>query len=135
VTLTAALVVCATAVQLAAVGPLATGTAFHYRAGTFREVAANRGIALRSDVLGYASVPDCSHIGQLVLARVGREVGWWQVLDCSHPRDLPMQRARGLVIEVNYDAAERGGWAWRYDEGRGVGRTSAAIYAYREVGQ
>lgn len=133
-TITAALVVCATAVQLVAPPPLAEGLAYHYRAGLFREVAANRGIALREDVLGYASVPDCGRIGELVLARVGREFGWYQVLDCSHPRDLPRQRAMGLVIEVNYDVAERGRWHWDYQRGRGVGRTSAAVYAYRKVG-
>ena len=112
--------------------PIASGTAYHYRAGMFRTVAANRGMSLRGDVLGYASVPDCARIGDLVYARVGDQQGWFQILDCSDPADVAYQQdVLDLVIEVNYDVALAGGWAWDYETQKGVGRTDAEIYAYK----
>jgi hypothetical protein len=116
----------------ACAGPVATGKVYHYRAGLFRMVADNRGLELRRDVLGYASVPDCRRINSLVLARVGKQRGWFQVIDCSHPRDIKYQReSLNLVLEVNVDVAERGGWDYDYSTGRGEGKTFGIVYAFR----
>lgn len=117
-----------------AMKPLAVGKAYHYQPGKFREVAANprRNMVLRSDVIGYASVRDCRHIGDLVLAAVGDTFGWFQIVDCTDPKDNDLQDQLELIIEVNYDIALAGGWEWNEDTQTGSGKTSAAIYMYRE---
>lgn len=129
------LVACALALSnfLAQQRPV-TSVAVHYNVGVFQKVANNRGIKLRTDVAGYAAVRDCGRIGQLVRARVGKAMGWFQVLDCSHPRDYSYQDGikygpyRGVVIEVNAAVAQQGGWFY---PGMGSGKTSATVYGYR----
>ena len=46
------------------------GIAAYYSPGTMARVARNRGIALREDVDGYASLTHCSHIGKIVTASI-----------------------------------------------------------------
>lgn len=98
------------------------GIAKYYSLGLFSRVAANRRMALRQDVDGYAAVPDCSRIGQVVRASInGHAVERYHVLDCSAPRDLPRHRRDGLVIEVDYASALRNGFV-------GLGRAPAVVY-------
>jgi hypothetical protein len=105
--------VSAASVQGAPVSAAArTGIAKFYSPGVFREVAAHRKMAMRHDVDGYASVPSCGWIGQLVRARLnGGPVETYHVLDCSSPGDLPAHLRAGLVIEVDYRSAVRNGFA------------------------
>ena len=82
------------------------GIAKYYSPGVFRQVALNRGLALRSDVDGYASVPYCSWIGHVLTARINRgPIERFQVLDCSAPKDRPRHLRENLVIEVDYSSA------------------------------
>ncbi len=88
------------------------GIAKYYSPGLFRLVAANRGIPMRRDVAGYASVPDCGLIGHAVQAAVnGHAWESYEVLDCSAPQDRPRHLAEGLVIEIDYRSAIRTGIA------------------------
>jgi hypothetical protein len=86
------------------------GIAKYYSPGVFRQVALNRGIALRSatEVDGFASVPYCFWIGHVLTARInGGPIERFQVLDCSAPKDRPRHLREGLVIEVDYSSARR----------------------------
>jgi hypothetical protein len=124
VTLTAALVVCATAVQLVAAPPLATGRVVGYSPGVFREVAQNRGMPLLRwhaghRIAGYASTrwchrvdtvadPTLRHRPWLVEASInGSPRLVVQVIDCSADVDRPRHIATGLILEVNYDLARK----------------------------
>src|SRR5947208_12942997 len=82
------------------------GYAYFYSPGMFQTVARNRGIKLRTDVDGYASVPNCGYIGQVLKARInGHDVERYQVLDCSAPSDRARHIRQGLVIEIDYQSA------------------------------
>jgi len=88
----------------------------------FDRVARNRGISLRSDVDGYAAVPNCSRVGQIIKARLnGKSLERFQVIDCSSPSDRARQVRMGLVIEVDYQSAVRNNFS-RY------GRAPAEVY-------
>src|SRR5215204_1558606 len=131
------MIVClALAVSLATGAMAPVGTAFHYeRIGALARVAAIRGMPIAwGRIDGLASLPDCRYVDArrpyFVRARFWRGRGWgpwetFQVTDCSHPRDLPMQRRRGLVIEIDYRAAVRNSFAW--DGRRGKGQTRAQV--------
>ena len=96
---------------LSASGGTVSGTAKYYRAGMFAQVAANRGMILRADVAGYASVPSCAWLGSVIQARVNG--GAWeryQVVDCSAPKDRARHIRQGLVLEVDYASARRNGF-------------------------
>jgi hypothetical protein len=87
------------------------GYAKYYSQGIFNTVAARRNMRMRQDVQGYAAVPDCSRIGQVVRASInGSAVERYHILDCSAPRDLARHRREGLVIEVDYQSAVRHGF-------------------------
>jgi len=96
---------------LSASGGTVEGMAKYYRAGKFAEVAHNRGMTLRTDVAGYASVPSCVWLGHIISARVNGG-GWerYQVLDCSGPADRARHIRQGLVLEVDYASAKRNGF-------------------------
>jgi hypothetical protein len=88
------------------------GTAKYYSPGMFRTVANNRHMALRTDVDGYASVPNCGLIGHVVQASINH--GRWetyQLVDCSAPKDRVRHIRQGLVIEVDYQSAVRNHFA------------------------
>jgi hypothetical protein len=88
------------------------GIAKYYSLGVFKVVAARRNIAMRQDVHGYAAVPNCGRIGQVVRARLnGGPIELYHILDCSSPEDLPSHLREGLVIEVDYQSARRNGFA------------------------
>jgi len=88
----------------------------------FQTVARNRGIKLRSDVDGYAAVPNCRYIGQVLQARInGHGMERYQVVDCSAPWDRARHIREGLVIEVDYQSAVRNDFSRR-------GRASADVY-------
>jgi hypothetical protein len=90
------------------------GISAYYSPGTMARVARNRGIALRHDVDGYASLTHCSHIGKIVTATInGSRPERYQVLDCSHPRDRARHLRQGIVIEVDYQSAVRHGFTRR----------------------
>jgi len=122
---------------LSALGSSApVGVAFHYeRAGALARVAAIRGEAIAWDRIdGLASHPDCGYIDParpyFVRARFWRGSGWgpwevYQLVDCSDPRHLPMQRRRGLILEIDYRAAQRNGFAWNGHSGKG--KTKAQV--------
>jgi hypothetical protein len=94
-------------------GPV-SGIAKYYSPGIMAEVARNRGMVLREDVDGYASVLSCGEIGKVVVASInGGKRERYQVLDCSHPRDIAMHRRQGLIIEVDYQSAARNGFVRR----------------------
>ena len=58
----------------------------------------------------------------MVRARLnGRRMERFQVLDCSHPRDVQRHIRDGLVIEVDYESAKRNGFA-------GLGYAPAVVY-------
>jgi hypothetical protein len=98
------------------------GYAYFYSPGMFQTVARNRGIKLRSDVDGYAAVPNCRYIGQVVKARInGHETERYQVLDCSAPSDRARHVREGLVIEIDYQSAVRNEFSRR-------GRAPANVY-------
>jgi len=102
----------ATSVQGAPVAQMGIGIAKFYAPGVFRRVASHRNIAARQDVDGYAAVPSCGRIGQLVRASLnGGPFETYHILDCSAPRDLPAHLREGLVIEVDYGSAVRNGFA------------------------
>jgi hypothetical protein len=121
-TLTAALVVCATAVQFAAapaLAPLAESRVVRYEPGVMRQVANNRGMVMLDWVDGYASTRRCERVDTradptlktrpwLVLASInGGPLEVYQAVDCSHPKDLPMHKARGLILEVDHASGKR----------------------------
>ena len=84
------------------------GSSYFYSKGMFQIVARNRGMKLRSDVDGYASVPNCRYIGQVLQARInGHDLERYQVLDCPAPWDRARHIREGLVIEVDYQSAVR----------------------------
>jgi hypothetical protein len=90
------------------------GIAAYYSPGTMARVARNRGIELRDDVDGYASLTSCSHIGKVITASIsGSRPERYQVLDCSHPRDRARHLRQGIVIEVDYQSAVRHGFTRR----------------------
>ncbi len=94
----------------------------HYAPGVFAQVAANRGMRLRTDVDGYAAVLSCSHIGEIVKAQInGGPIERYQVLDCSAPQHRAAHIRQGLVIEVDYQSAVRNGFAR-------LGRAPAVVY-------
>lgn len=58
-----------------------------------------------------AAVPNCSHIGEIVSARING--GLWArylVVDCAQPYDYRMQIRTGRAIEVDYYSAVRNGF-------------------------
>jgi hypothetical protein len=98
------------------------GYAYFYSPGMFQTVARNRGIKLRLDVDGYAAVPNCRYIGQVVKARInGHYTERYQVLDCSAPSDRARHVREGLVIEIDYQSAVRNEFSRR-------GRAPADVY-------
>jgi len=98
------------------------GYAYFYSPGMFQTVARNRGIKLRTDVDGYAAVPNCGYIGQVLKARInGHEVERYQVVDCSAPSDRARHIRQGLVIEIDYQSAVRNDFSRR-------GRAPAEVY-------
>ncbi|MEO8286642.1 MAG: hypothetical protein ABI670_09425 [Chloroflexota bacterium] len=98
------------------------GHAKYYSPGMFQTVARNRGIKLRSDVSGYAAVPNCNHIGKVIKARINsRDTETYQVVDCSAPADRARHIRDGLVIEVDYSSAVRNQFA-------NQGRAPASVY-------
>lgn len=118
------------------------GMAFHYeRVGALARVAAIRHMPVAWDHIdGLASLPDCRYVVPtrpwFVRARFWRGAGWgpwevYQVTDCSDPRHLPMQRARGLVIEIDYRAAQRNHFAWNGRSGKG--KTRAQVGARWQI--
>lgn len=94
-----------------------TGIAMFYSPGVMAHVASVRGVHLRTDVDGYAAVPDCHMRDKIALASInGHETERFQILDCSAPADRARHIRQGLVIEVDYASAVRNGIAYR---GRG----------------
>src|SRR3954452_24024772 len=70
--------------------PPEQGIAKYYSQGVFREVAARRNMVMRRDVHGYAAVPNCARIGQVIRARLnGGPIELYHVLNCSAPEDRP----------------------------------------------
>lgn len=111
------------------------GTAFHYHAGVFRAVAARRGMRLDPTAAGYASTPSCALVDPArpwwVRVRWADGTGaWLQIVDCSNPRDLPAQRRKHLVLEVNAALAQARGW-YAYDGWGGAGHAPVTILGYR----
>ncbi|MFL5735695.1 MAG: hypothetical protein ACJ78Q_21260 [Chloroflexia bacterium] len=99
-----------------------SGIAKFYSQGVFQQVAARRNIPMRRDVHGYAAVPNCARIGQVVWARLnGGPIERYHILDCSSPKDLPNHRREGLVIEVDFESARRNGFTRE-------GHTQAVVY-------
>jgi hypothetical protein len=98
------------------------GYAYFYSPGMFQTVARNRGIKLRSDVDGYAAVPNCSYIGRVLKAGInGHSTERYQIVDCSAPADRARHVRQGLVIEVDYQSAVRNNFSRR-------GRAPATVY-------
>ena len=94
--------------RLVLTGPVAVGKVFYYERGVFALVARNRGMSLRADLTCYASTPDPARLGQIVRLRIeDGPVERCLVLDYSNPRDLPAQRRKGLVAEVNWATAQK----------------------------
>jgi hypothetical protein len=84
------------------------GIAKYYSPGMMERVARNRGMKMRRDVAGYAAVTDCRRIGQIVYASINNgPFERYQILDCSHPRDVQRHLRECLVIEVDYRSAVR----------------------------
>lgn len=81
---------------------------FYEQPGLMRQVALNRGL---TPVNHMASVPDCSRIGDHVLAVVNGHRALYKVVDCSAPRDRARHIRQGLVIEVDYYSAHEFGFA------------------------
>jgi hypothetical protein len=109
------------------------GMAYHYeRVGALARVATIRQMPVAWDRIdGLASVPDCGYVQParpyFVQARFWRGKAWgpwevYQLVDCSHPRDLARHRAQGLVIEVDYASAQRNAFAWNGHSGKGKTR-------------
>lgn len=115
--------------------PVVSGTAFHYHSGVFAQVARARGMTLDWGANGYASVPSCKYVDPrhpwYVSATVAGRPVRLQILDCSNPRDLPRQRARGLVLETDWWLAHQQGWA-TYSGDAGPGRARAQIWGYSQ---
>ena len=98
------------------------GYAYFYSPGMFQTVARNRGMKLRSDVDGYAAVPNCGYIGRVLKAVInGHSIERYQVVDCSAPSDRARHIRQGLVIEVDYQSAVRNDFTRR-------GRAPATVY-------
>jgi hypothetical protein len=105
----------------ASAAPLASGKVATYRPGIMKQVADNRGMAMLEWVDGYASTRHChrvdtradptlKHRPWLVEARInGRPAEVYQVVDCSHPRDLNWHIRTGLILEVDYASGRRNG--------------------------
>ena len=116
--------------------PVASGNAFHYeRPGALARVAAVRHMPVAwNRVTGLASVPDC---GRVDVTRPWLVVARWQdgststlqVTDCSDPADLPAQRRKGLVLEVDAGTARSHGWYWP----PGPGKAPVMILGYGRV--
>ncbi len=112
------------------------GIAKHYQIGTMQSVARYRGLyGTRTDTTGYASVPDCGRIGQVVSAsfRNPHTLAWsgfqrLLVVDCSQDVDRPRHLAEGLLIEVGADTAQRYGFYW--DGSKGEGKTSVRVLGF-----
>ena len=112
------------------------GIAKHYQIGTMQRVARYRGLyGTRTDTTGYASVPDCGRIGQVVSAsfRNPHSLVWsgferLLVVDCSQDVDRPRHLAEGLLVETDYATADHDGWAW--DGSKGEGRTAVKVYRF-----
>lgn len=111
--------------------PLAVGYSWQYRSGLMERVALKRGIPLYKGTIGFVSVPDCRWVGDKVYARIGKETGWWTIVDCSNPRHLAAQRLKHLVIEASGRTAIRGGWDYYTLDG--PGHIAARVYGYKEV--
>lgn len=110
--------------------PVATGYAYHYRPQLMAQVAANRGLVLDRQVDGYASTPDCSHIGDRLYAVIAGEAVTLQQVDCSNSKDLPYQRrVLNLVVEVDWSLARRQGWA-TYAGAPGAGKARATVLGW-----
>lgn len=129
-------------VALAVLGALGAtapaGVAYHYeRVGALARVAHLRGMPVAWERIdGLASLPECRYVQParpyFVRARFWRGNTWgpwetYQVVDCSHPRDVARHRRAGLVIEIDYRAAVRNGFAWNGHTG--AGKTRAQIGA------
>jgi hypothetical protein len=91
----------------------AVGNAYHYYQGLMERVGRKRQawgqLKLRHDVDGYASTPNARNIGKVLYVRFldSGIVERFQIVDCSAPRDLAAQLARGLVAEFDYLTAKR----------------------------
>jgi hypothetical protein len=108
------LLLLALCVPVSASGGTTTGIAKHYAPGVFARVAHNREMVMRTDVAGYAAVPNCGYLGTVIQARVnGGKWERYQVLDCSAPKDRARHIKSGLILEVDYASAKRNGFVSR----------------------
>lgn len=85
----------------------------HYRKGLMERVTEIRGLHRPAGVDGYAAVNDCSHIGGVVqLSIKNSPVESFYVVDCSAPQDLQRHLDEHLIAEVDWETAQRHGFAW-----------------------
>ena len=115
----ATLIVCLTSSSSSSPEP---ATILHYPPGLFERVARVRvrqGYHLPKTE-GFAAVPDCSRIGQVIWVQVGQKRARVTVADCARPRDYKRLKARNTV-ELDYRTAVRlgvvkhgrvRGWCW-----------------------
>jgi hypothetical protein len=115
--------------------PVVVGTALEYRPGLFLGPIRYNAMGWVRGQIGWTSVPDCAHLGDLVDARVGNERGLWRVTDCTRAKDLARLKhwkPLPVVMEVDYATARRGGWDV-YRLGKS-GKSTAVIYRYIKTG-
>lgn len=86
------------------------GTVVRYSPGVMEGVRDYRNrvgqIKTRWDVSGWASVPQCSKMGQLVYIWQGGKRYSFQVVDCAETRDYNRQVRHGLWTEIDHEAAQ-----------------------------
>lgn len=97
---------------------------------SMRQVAARRGLRLDPTVDGYVATRRCDRLGWTVWATVAGQVGRFQQVDCSAPRDLAGQLRRGIALETDFSYADLRGFAARDYGGTGAGRAAGFVWGF-----